>query len=173
MCHSFLVADTQLYKRLCPYIPRSISTSRKVGKQAFKNIFSCGQLHFRPCPSIRNWWPYIQPCFFFSILFFSSFILYQSFFLHQIIASKLEIFVYISLKKKTISILGSCCMGQEDIARKMYFLKQQMDCSPTLHREKRIWLFVGARESSCLEPFCLCFLKRRNLSLSTSFDHPL
>ena len=35
----FLVADTQLYKRLWPSVCRSISTSRKVGKWAFLKTF--------------------------------------------------------------------------------------------------------------------------------------
>ena len=29
----------------------SVSTSRKVGN-----------IHFRPCPPVRNWWPFIRPC---------------------------------------------------------------------------------------------------------------
>ena len=42
----FLVADTQLYKRLCPSVRRSVrpsvTTSRKVGKRAFKKLFAYG-----------------------------------------------------------------------------------------------------------------------------------
>ena len=46
-----------------PSVCRSVSTSRKVGKQAFQDIFSCGQLQFRPCSPVCNWWPCIRPCF--------------------------------------------------------------------------------------------------------------
>ena len=39
---AFLVADTQLYKRLCPSIgpsfPQSVTTSRKVGKRSFQKL---------------------------------------------------------------------------------------------------------------------------------------
>ena len=60
----FLVADTQLYKRLCPSVHWSVGrlvgwlvgpsrSSRKVGKHAFP-----------PLPPVRNWyWPCIRPCF--------------------------------------------------------------------------------------------------------------
>ena len=56
--HSFLVADTQLYERLCPSVRWSVRLSvhgDRVGK--------CGNTHFRPCPPVRNWyWPCIRPC---------------------------------------------------------------------------------------------------------------
>ena len=47
-----------------PSVRRSVSTSRKVGKQAFQDILSRKQLQFRPCPPVRNWWPCIRPCLF-------------------------------------------------------------------------------------------------------------
>ena len=55
----FLVADTQLYKSLCPSIRPSVrpSVRRCQRVEKWKNA------HFRPRPPIRNWWPCIRPCF--------------------------------------------------------------------------------------------------------------
>ena len=56
---SFLVADTQLYKRLCPSVRWSVGWSvRHARVEKWENA------HFRPCPSVRNWWPCIRPCFY-------------------------------------------------------------------------------------------------------------
>ena len=53
-----LVADTQLYKRLCPSVCPSVGwlvRGDRVGK--------CENAHFRPCPPVRDWyWPCIRPC---------------------------------------------------------------------------------------------------------------
>ena len=50
----FLVADTQLYKSLCPSISPSVGPS----------VENCENAHFRPCPPVRDWyWPCIRPCF--------------------------------------------------------------------------------------------------------------
>ena len=51
---SFLVADTQLYKRLCPSVGPSVRHARV---EKWENA------HFRPCPTVRNWWPCIRPGF--------------------------------------------------------------------------------------------------------------
>ena len=60
--HSFLVADTQLYKRLCPSVGPSVSPSvRNHRVKKWENA------HFRPCPPVRNWWPCIRPCFLFTL----------------------------------------------------------------------------------------------------------
>ena len=57
--HSFLVADTQLYKRLCPSVGPSVSPSvRNHRVKKWENA------HFRPCPPVRDWyWPCIRPCY--------------------------------------------------------------------------------------------------------------
>ena len=50
----FLVADTQLYERLCPSVRWSVMIQLVMGKN----------VHFCPCPPVRNWyWPCIRPCF--------------------------------------------------------------------------------------------------------------
>ena len=52
----FLVADTQLYKRLCPSVRPSVG--RSVGPWT-----RVENAYFRPCPPVRNWyWPCIRPC---------------------------------------------------------------------------------------------------------------
>ena len=54
---TFLVADTQLYKRLCPSVRWSVhlgSSSWKVGKRAFKIRFGDGMGCVCPCPPVRN-----------------------------------------------------------------------------------------------------------------------
>ena len=52
---SFLVADTQLYKSLCPSVGPSVHLWTRVEK--------CENAHFHSCPPIRNWyWPWIRPC---------------------------------------------------------------------------------------------------------------
>merc|ERR1711942_502055 len=62
----FLVADTQLYKRLCPSVGRLVG--RLVGRSVGWSIEVIESLwenaHIRPCPPVRNWWPCIWPCFF-------------------------------------------------------------------------------------------------------------
>ena len=57
----FLVADTQLYKRLCPSVRWSVGLSVRndwVGK--------CENAHLRPCPPVRNCF---RPCFTYFLLF--------------------------------------------------------------------------------------------------------
>ena len=50
----FLDASTHLYKRLCPSVDPSVRGDR---------VWKRENAHFRPCPSIRNWyWPCIRPC---------------------------------------------------------------------------------------------------------------
>ena len=44
----FLVADTQLYKSLCPSVRPSVGWSVRVEK--------CENAHFSPCPPVRNWY---------------------------------------------------------------------------------------------------------------------
>ena len=57
----FLVADTQLYKRLCPSVRRSVGWL--VGRSVHHaRVEKWENTHFRPCPPIRNWWPCIRPC---------------------------------------------------------------------------------------------------------------
>ena len=57
---TFLVADTQLYKRLCPSVRRSVRRSVRHGDRVGK----CGNALFCSCPPVRNWyWPRIRPCF--------------------------------------------------------------------------------------------------------------
>ena len=55
LCLDFFIADTQLYKRFCPSIGWSVRRGDRVKK--WENM------HIRPCPLIRNWWPCIRPCF--------------------------------------------------------------------------------------------------------------
>ena len=45
---AFLVADTQLYKSLCPSVGPSVRWCAWVEK--------CENAHFRPCPPVRNWY---------------------------------------------------------------------------------------------------------------------
>ena len=69
----FLVADTQLYKRLCPSVGRSVGwLVRRCDR-----VKKCENAHIRPCPPVRNWWPCIQPSFsfFFFLFVFLSFFL--------------------------------------------------------------------------------------------------
>ena len=57
--HNFLVADTQLYKSLCPSVRQSVrlSVCHWTWVEKYENS------HFRPCPPVRNWcWPCIRPC---------------------------------------------------------------------------------------------------------------
>ena len=59
----FLVADTQLYKRLCPSVRWSVG--RSVGWSVrHARVEKWENAHFRPCPPVRNWWPCIRPCCF-------------------------------------------------------------------------------------------------------------
>ena len=62
---AFLVADTQLYKRLCPSVRWLVGRSvgwlvswlvRHAQVEKWENA------HFRSCPPVRNWWPCIRPC---------------------------------------------------------------------------------------------------------------
>ena len=69
----FLVADTQLFKRLCPSVHRSVRPSARVEKWV--------NAHIRPCPPVCNWWQCIRPCFFFLTFFLFSL---SSFFLLSI-----------------------------------------------------------------------------------------
>ena len=59
----FLVADTQLYKRLFPSIGPLVRWS--VGPAVHDDrVWKCENAHFRPCPPVRNWyWPCTRPCF--------------------------------------------------------------------------------------------------------------
>ena len=51
----FLVADTQLYKRLCP----SIRPSVRPLVRPWTRVKEWENAHFRPCPPVRNWY---GPC---------------------------------------------------------------------------------------------------------------
>ena len=62
---SFLVADTQLYKRLCPSVRQSIRPS--VHQSA--RVEKWGNAHIRPCPPVRNWRPCIRPYYFLCIIY--------------------------------------------------------------------------------------------------------
>ena len=63
----FLVADMQLYKRLCPSVgPLVGPLVRHARVEKWENA------HFRPCPPVRNWWPCIRPCSSSSSFFFIS-----------------------------------------------------------------------------------------------------
>ena len=64
----FLVADTQLYKRLCPSVGWSVGRAVRRGDRVEK----WENTHFRPCPPIRNWWPCIRPCFLVFFFFFKT-----------------------------------------------------------------------------------------------------
>ena len=55
---TFLVKDTQLYKRLCPYVGWLVGPS-----VCYARVEKWENAHFRPCPPVRNWWPCIRPCF--------------------------------------------------------------------------------------------------------------
>ena len=59
----FLVADTQLHKRLCPSVGRSVG--QLVGRLVRRGdrVEKWENAHFRPCPPVRNWWPCLRPCF--------------------------------------------------------------------------------------------------------------
>ena len=63
--NEFLVADTQLYKRLCPSIGPSVRPS--VGPSA--RVEKWENAHNHPCQPVCNWWPCIWPCFPSSIFF--------------------------------------------------------------------------------------------------------
>ena len=59
----FLVADSQLYKRLCPSVGPSVGPSVRWSVRGDR-VGKCENAHFRPCPPVRNWyWPCIRPCF--------------------------------------------------------------------------------------------------------------
>ena len=64
---TFLVADTQLYKRLCPSVGPLVRWSvRPLVRPSVRDdrVGKCENAHFRPCPPVRNWyWPCIRPCF--------------------------------------------------------------------------------------------------------------
>ena len=48
----FFVADTQLYKSLCPSVGPSVRQSVRPSARVEK----CENAHFRPCPPVRNWY---------------------------------------------------------------------------------------------------------------------
>ena len=60
-CLAFLVADTQLYKRLCPSVGWLVD--QLVGwSVCHASVEKWENAHFRPCPPVCNWWPCIRPC---------------------------------------------------------------------------------------------------------------
>ena len=65
---TFLVADTQLYKSLCPSVRPSIRPSGLRSIRPSARVEKWVNAHIRPCPPVRNWyWPCIRPC---SFIFF-------------------------------------------------------------------------------------------------------
>ena len=81
----FLVADTQLYKRLCPSVGRSVGWSVGWLVRRDDRVKKWENAHFHPCPPVRNWWPCIRPCFSFSSSFPSTFFFSFHFYFHKLI----------------------------------------------------------------------------------------